>query len=461
MSQEKSAAPLYLIASSSGKRLANLLRGSAFVCASLLAGSFQSSAQLTTADILGTVTDASGAVIPNATVVIKNLGTNEERTVKTTSTGDYTINLLPVGHYSVSVKATGFEASITKDLAVEAGDRARNDVHLVTGADTTTVEVQASSPLLQADNATVSSTVTAKAVQDLPLNGRNFVQLVALVPGANEGQGNGLSSGGRPDDRRTNAAGLSVNGQDSSLNNWVVDGVDDNERIIGTIGIKPNVEGIQEITTETNSYAAEAGRTAGGVINIITRSGTNQFHGSAYEYFRNDIFDGRSFFQNTGAKPELRQNQFGASIGGPIFRDKTFFFFDWEGFRQVAGVTDTGTVPTIGEYNDINSLNGGSPQALLSTNNGTAQAYAAGAQINQLTLNYLKLFPAPTNRQPVEQLHDQPEQNAELQHLRCPCRPSDQRSECSVRAFLIQQGQHCHAAKFWHSQRRCYQRRPV
>ncbi len=121
-----------------------------------------------------------------------------------------------------------------------------------------------------------------------------------LVPGANEGQGNGLSSGGRPDDRRTNAAGLSVNGQDESLNNWVVDGVDDNERIIGTIGVKPNVEGIQEITVQTNSYAAEAGRTAGGVINIVTRSGTNQFHGSVYEYFRNDIFDARNFFQTTG-----------------------------------------------------------------------------------------------------------------------------------------------------------------
>ena len=138
----------------------------------------------------------------------------------------------------------------------------------------------------------------------------------------------------RPDDRRTNAAGLSVNGQDSSLNNWVVDGVDDNERIIGTIGIKPNVEGIQEITVQTNSYAAEAGRTAGGVINIVTVSGTNKFHGSAYEYFRNDIFDGRSYFQTTGAKPELRQNQFGGSIGGPIFRDKAFFHFDYEGLRS-------------------------------------------------------------------------------------------------------------------------------
>ncbi len=348
--------------------------------------------QLTTADILGTVTDATGAVVPNAEITLTNLGTNEKRTTQSNGSGDYSFTLLPVGHYSISVRAGGFQASITKDLSVEAGDRARNDVHLQAGAETVVVEVTASTPLLQADSATVSSTVTAKAVQDLPLNGRNFVQLVQLVPGANEGPGNGLSSGGRPDDRRNNAAGLSVNGQDDTLNNWVIDGVDDNERIIGTIGVKPNVEGIQEITVQTNSYAAEAGRTAGGVINIVTRSGTNQFHGSVYEYFRNDIFDARNFFQNTGNKPELRQNQFGASIGGPIIRDKTFFYFDYEGFRQVTGVTNTGTVPTLAEWNDINSQNGGSPEMLLSASNGTA-----GLPINPIMLNYLRLFPKPTN----------------------------------------------------------------
>jgi hypothetical protein len=354
--------------------------------------------QVTSADILGTVTDSSGAVVPNATVVLTNLGTNEKRTGTTNGAGDYTFSLLPVGHYSISVKAGGFQSSITKDLAVEAGDRARNDVRLTLGSEAQTIEVTASTPLLQADSATVSSTVTARAVQDLPLNGRNFVQLVALVPGANEGQGNGLSSGGRPDDRRTNAAGLSVNGQDESLNNWIVDGVDDNERIIGTIGVKPNVEGIQEITVQTNSYAAEAGRTAGGVINIVTKSGTNKFHGSAYEFFRNDALDGRNFFQRTGSKPELRQNQYGASIGGPIIKDRAFFYFDYEGFRQVSGLTYTSTVPTQAEFNDINSVGAGnSPLNLLSTANGTAQAYAAGTPINPLTLQYLKLFPAPTS----------------------------------------------------------------
>src|SRR5271156_4536198 len=301
-----------------GRILSQLFMPPVFSLAILLLLTSAALAQLTTADILGTVRDQTGASVPNASVTLTNLGTNDQRTVQSNASGDYTFTLLPVGHYSISVKAGGFQESITKDLGVEAGDRARADVHLQVGSQTAVVEVTATTPLLQADSATVSSTVTAKAVQDLPLNGRNFVQLVSLVPGANEGQGNGLSSGGRPDDRRTNAAGLSVNGQDESLNNWVVDGVDDNERIIGTIGVKPNVEGIQEITVQTNSYAPEAGRTAGGVINIITRSGTNQFHGSIYEYFRNDIMDARNFFQSTGPKPPLRQNQYGGSIGGPV-----------------------------------------------------------------------------------------------------------------------------------------------
>lgn len=346
-------------------------------------------AQLTTSDILGTVTDTTGAVIPNAAVTVRNLGTNETRTARTDNSGTYTFSLLQPGHYSVRVESPGFKAATTSNLSVEAGDRARADAHLETGATTETVEVQAQTPLLQADNATVSSTVTAQQVQDLPLNGRNFVQLVQLVPGANEGPGNGLTSGGRPDDRRQSSS-FSVNGQDDTLNNFIIDGFDDNERIIGTSGVKPSVEAISEITVQTNSYSAEAGRTAGGVVNIVTRSGTNTFHGTAYEFFRNDIFDARNVLQRTGNQPELRQNQFGGSIGGPIFKDKTFFFGDYEGFRQVNGLTYLSTVPTIDEYNNINSIGGGSPQALVAQGAGTQ-----GLAIDPIALNYLKLFPAP------------------------------------------------------------------
>src|SRR6202162_2073367 len=345
--------------------------------------------QLTTADILGTVTDPTGASVPNASVTLTNLGTNDQRAVQSNGSGDYTFTLLPVGHYSISVKAGGFQESITKDLGVEAGDRARADVHLQVGSQTAVVEVTATTPLLQADSATVSSTVTAKAVQDLPLNGRNFVQLVQIVPGANEGPGNGLTSGARPDDRRQTAS-FSVNGQDDTLNNFTIDGIDDNERIIGTIGVRPVVEGIQEITVQTNNYTAEAGRTAGGVVSIITRAGTNQFHGSAYEFFRNDIFDARNVLQTTGRRPELRQNQFGGSIGGPIWKNRTFFFGDYEGFREVNGLTYTKTTLTQNEYNDVNSLNGGSPQLLLNAGNGTQ-----GFAVDPIALAYLKLYPAP------------------------------------------------------------------
>jgi hypothetical protein len=360
-----------------------------FALVLMLIAAGTASAQLTTADIVGTVTDPTGAIIPNANVTVVNLDTHETRNALSNASGNFDVTLLPVGRYSVTVKAKGFKNFVIPDLPVEAGDRAPADAHLATGGDNETVTVEATTPLLQADNATVSSTVTAKAVQDLPLNGRNFVQLVQLVPGANEGPGNGLTSGGRPDDRRQ-TSGFSVNGQDNTLNDFTIDGIDDNERIIGAIGVRPDVEGINEITVQTNSYAPEAGRTAGGVVSIITRTGTNKFHGSAYEFFRNDVFDARNVLQTTGRKPELRQNQFGASFGGPIFKDRTFFFADYEGLRNVSGQTDTSSVPDTYEYDAINSLNGETPQTLVNAGKGTA-AYA----IDPISLFYLKLFPAP------------------------------------------------------------------
>jgi hypothetical protein len=279
----------------------------------------------------------------------------------------------------------------------------------VAGGTTETIVVEAQPPLLQTDSATVSSTVTEESVQNLPLNGRNFVQLVQLVPGANEGPGNGLTSGGRPDDRRT-TNGFSVNGQDDILNNYIVDGIDDNERVIGTIGVKPSVEGIQEITVQTNSYAPEAGRTAGGVINLVTKSGWNKFHGSAYEFFRNDKFDSRDFFFTAaqGKKPELRQNQFGGSIGGPIFHDKTFFFGDYEGLRLVKGVNPySSSVPSAAEYAAINAATTASTigevfPGLFVDANGNALTISAngipkGQAVDPVTLNYLKLYPLPNS----------------------------------------------------------------
>ena len=250
------------------------------LCGFLMFPGSHAVAQLTTADIAGTVRDASGAVVPNAHVTLTRIETHQSTTDSTNSVGSFSFTFLVPGHYNVRVEVTGFKTATIPNLAVEAGDRARADATLTIGESSQTVEVIAQTPLLQADSATVSSTITNRAVQDLPLNGRNFIQLVQLVPGANEGPGNGLTSGGRPDDRRpTN--GFSVNGFDDTLNNVVIDGIDNNERVIGTIGVKPSVDAIQEVTVETNNYAPEVGRTAGGVVNVITKSGSNAFHGSA------------------------------------------------------------------------------------------------------------------------------------------------------------------------------------
>ena len=292
-------------------------------------------AQVTTADIVGRVTDASGAVLPGVTVTVENTGTHDTRVAPTNASGDYTFTLLPIGRYSVKIELQGFTTQ-TASLALSAGDRSRLDVRLQVGAVAENVTVVAESPLVQTDSATLSSLVTEKAVQDLPVNGRNFVRLVQLVPGATEGIPNSLASGTRPDDRRQTSA-ISINGALDNQNNQLLDGIDNNERFIGTMVVKPSIDAIAEVKVQTNMYTAEVGRTAGGVVNIITKSGSNDFHGSAFEFNRNDRFDARNFFATTGPKPKLDQNQFGASLGGPLKRNKTFFFADYERFRLAQG----------------------------------------------------------------------------------------------------------------------------
>ncbi len=180
-------------------------------------------------------------------------------------------------------------------MTLSAGDRVRFDTKLQVGLVAETITVTAASPLLQTDTSTLSALVTEKAVQDLPVNGRNFVRLVQLAPGANEGLPNSLASGTRPDDRRQTSA-ISINGALDNQNNQLIDGMDNNERAIGTIGVKPSIDAIAEVKVQTSNYTAETGRTAGGVVNILTKSGTNNFRGSAFEFCRNDRFDAKNFF---------------------------------------------------------------------------------------------------------------------------------------------------------------------
>lgn len=352
-----------------------------------LVWAISANAQVTTADVVGTIYDATQAVIPNAKVSITNPATGITRTTQAGPTGEYAINLLPPGSYSIRVEVAGFRTSIVPSLTLASGDRPRVDVTMQTGQNTESVDVVAETPLLQTDSSTVSSTVTQQAVQDLPLNGRNFVQLAQQVPGANEGPPAGLTSGARPDDRRQTSA-ISVNGQSDVINNQMIDGMDNNERIIGGIGVRPSVDAIAEFSVQTNDYTAEVGRTAGGVVNVITKSGTNDLHGSVYEYFRNDTLDAHSYFDLPGTrKPELRQNQYGGSIGGRIIKDKTFFFGDYEGFRQVSGQSSRQlTVPTLFEERNPGNFSDVGGPIITSP--------------DPVGLEYFKMFPAPNTGVP-------------------------------------------------------------
>ena len=292
-------------------------------------------AQVTTGDIVGRVMDGSGAVLPGATVTVENTGTRDVRTTITTETGDYVVNLLPIGNYVVRIELQGFQTQESR-LALRSGERIRVEGRLQLGSVTETVQVTAETPLLQTDSATMSTLVTETEVQDLPVNGRNFIRLIQLVPGANEGASNALSSGNRPDDRRQTSS-VSINGAGDNQNNMLIDGMDNNERAIGTIGVRPSMDAIAEVRVQTNNYAAEVGRTAGGVVNLLTKSGTNVLHGSAYGFFRDDRFDSRDFFARED--PILKQKQFGGSLGGPLVANRTFFFGDLDlahGFLRFA-----------------------------------------------------------------------------------------------------------------------------
>src|SRR5215470_11219667 len=325
-----------------------------FVVASATAG-----AQVTTADIVGRVTDATGAVVPGAQVTVTNLGTNITRTVTANETGDYVVNLLPVGRYSVRIEVAGFKTYTVSELVLAAGDRVRVDAKMEIGQTTEIIQVTSDLLALQTDSSTLGTAITSKLVQDLPLNGRNYVQLAQLVPGVSPGPANGLATGTRPDDRRLNSS-YSVNGQDPVANNNMLDGMDNNERFIGTIGVRPSIDAIQEFRVQTNLYSAEISRTSGGVVNILTKSGTNEFHGSLFEFLRNDRLDANGNYNLTGGtqlpKQKYRQNQFGGSLGGPIFKNKTFFFADYEGLKIRQGIPITSVVPTakqrIGDFSE-------------------------------------------------------------------------------------------------------------
>jgi len=302
-------------------------------------------AQVDRGSIVGLVTDPDGARVPGAQVIVTNLAANQSTSVTTDEKGQYTADLLRIGTYSVTVEKPGFQKAIQPSVDVGVNQAARVDIALLVGSINESVQVTTAPPLLQTEASSLGTIETERRISELPLNGRNFIQLAYLGPGANGGQTGSNVSGGVFENERANEA-VSVNGLRVSNNNFLLNGVDNNEFGLGGVIVLPPPDAIQEFRTEENSMSAEFGR-GGAAVNVVLKSGTNQIHGGAYEFIRNDKLDAVNYF-NQGQQP-FKRNQFGAFLGGPIRKNRTFIFGDYEGSRLRESQPFISTVPTAGE----------------------------------------------------------------------------------------------------------------
>lgn len=304
--------------------------------------------QMTTGIILGTVTDSSAAVVPGAQATITNLGTGISTSFVTGSDGSYVVPYLIPGTYSVSVVKPGFKTVTKTGITLQVDQKARVDLTLQLGSPTQLVTVKSDSPLLSTQSSELGQVITSKTIVDLPLNLRQFAELVNLNTGAvSDG---GLGATFSPDNPQA-LDSSSINGVQPNANNWTIDGTSDNEVFFGVLSVSPSIDAIQEFKVTNDNYSAEYGRAGGANVQVSIKSGTNQFHGDAFEFFRNQDLDANDFFSNQSGspKPPYRQNQFGANLGGPIIKNRTFFFVDYEGLRTGLGQTGLLTIPTTAQ----------------------------------------------------------------------------------------------------------------
>ncbi len=302
--------------------------------------------------ILGTVSDPQGAVVPGAKVTVHNINTGLERTTQTGADGSYSVPELPVGTYTVTVTQSGFQTAVTSNVPVDVAAQRRVDVTFRTGQVSEKVEVSGETlPQVETTNDTLGGILTQDTVKDLPINGRDYTKLIYLNPGV----------AGSPD-QITDSPGsfgeFSMNGARGRANNFLLDGTDMNDGyrnnpaineagVFATPATILPIDAVSEMNVLSN-FEPEYGRNGGAIVNIVTKSGTNALHGSLFEYFRNDALDARNYFDPTSApKAPFHNNQFGGSLGGPIKKDKTFFFLDYEGQRENVGVLSLDCVPTL------------------------------------------------------------------------------------------------------------------
>jgi hypothetical protein len=338
-------------------------------------------AQVVGGTLSGTITDPSGKVVPQAQIMIENVATGVQSIVTTNTDGFYiAVNLLP-GDYRVTTSATGFNTEVKTGITMNVGGQQTFDLTLHVGTVSHRIEVTTEAPAVQLTSSEIGATVSATTVRELPLNGRSWTDLAALQPGVDTIQTQPSFATGSDRGNRGFGQQLTISGARPQQNNYRLDGVSLNDYANGApgsvLGGSLGVDAIQEFSVLTSNYSAEYGKTSGGVVNAVTRSGTNSFHGSVYEFLRNSALDARNFFEDPAApKASFKRNQFGGAIGGPIFKNHTFFFADYEGIRQAKGIANVNFVP--------------SPAA----RNGNLQS--GTVTVDPTVQKYLSLFPVAT-----------------------------------------------------------------
>ena len=331
------------------RQIPGAIMGFVFPCMALLVvlSSGATAFGQSTATLQGVVTDSTGAVIPNVKIVARNQGTDVERTTQTDQSGNYQVPALEPGVYRVEARAEGFQTQVVTDLRLDVGSIVVQNVQLKVGAVTQEVTVTASTPTIETATVSVGEVINQRTVQEMPLNGRHLVELASLLPGTVVAPQNGFLTFAI---RGQGALAFNTAGSREDTTNFMVNGINLNDMVQNQITFQPTIDTVSEFKATNSTFSAEYGRNSGAIVNIATRSGSNEFHGEVFDYLRNEKLDAKDYFNNPRLPiPPFKRNQFGGNIGGPIRKDKTFFFFSYEGNRQAQTSTFNTVVPTAAQ----------------------------------------------------------------------------------------------------------------
>ena len=354
--------------------------------------------------IVGTVNDESGAAVVDATITLLNTASGFSRVVTSNGSGQYVAPSIPTGTYRVTAEKSGFQKLVRENILLTAADTATLNLSLRIGDVKQTVEIKESAPLLEAQTAEVSDLVDNRRIVEMPLNGRTFTALLQLTPGAHAGSNNNL--GNNQTYSMRGSVNYSVNGANAAENTYLIDGMVNRNLWLNTLIMVPTIDSIQEFRVLTSNYSAEYGGSAGAVTLVQTKSGSNGLHGSAYEFLRNSVMDANPFFNNRAgvAKPAFRRNEFGGTVGGPIRKDKTFFFADYQGIRLAQPLTVVSNIPTIAQRNMLLTGDFGALGTQIfdptTLSNGVRQPFAGNivpkTRLDPAAVKVAGLLPNPT-----------------------------------------------------------------